>query len=162
MQVLSFISLAFPVQLDITIASYGRDDPGFPKKQSIKINGIDTRPTLRGFNIVVISSTHGYILGVGRFDTYGNGNNSAAMISFISKYPDGSIVCIAAYDTANGLTQEAVNYLASLGSTGVSSIDFRSSFAMLTAKGVPKQSWFAEKYAARFQGPSIIKSSLRF
>ena len=150
------------VQLDITIVSYGKDDPGFLESQAIKINGIDTGPSLRGFNIVVISSTNGYILGTENFDTYAHQNNSAAMISFINKYPDGSIVCIAVSGTGNKLTQEAVHYLAWLGSTGVSSIDFRSSFAMLTAKGVPKPSWFAEKYAARHRGPSIILLSLRF
>ena len=60
----------------------------------------------------------------------------------------------------NCLTQDAKDYLAGLGSVGISSIDRRSTLAMLTAKGVPKPAWFVEKYASRGNGPSIIKSSL--
>ena len=96
------------------------------------------------------------------------------MISFISKYPSGSIVCIAVTDSAistagnsmsgdskSKLSQAVLDYLASLGSIRASSIQWRTSFALLTAKGVPKPAWFAEKYADYGRGPSILKSSLR-
>ena len=85
------------------------DDPGISNNRAIKIYGIDTGPSLRGFNIFVFSPTYGYILGVGHFDTSVNQYDSAAMIYFISKHPDGSIVCIAVFDSANGLTQDAIN-----------------------------------------------------
>ena len=164
------------VHLDIIIASYGKGDPGFgDSNHSISINGIATAPSYRGFNVVVISPSNGYTLGVGNFDTYGELNASTAMISFISKYPSGSIVCIAVTDSASAssyyhqsgayewriTSQAAIDYLASLGSINASNIQWRTSFALLTAKGVPKPAWFAEKYAVDGRGPSIIKSSLR-
>ena len=149
--------------MDISITSYGKSDPGFSFNPGIIINGIDKGKMRRGFNVVVISPTNGYTLGVGHFDTYGETNDSAAMISFISNYPDGSIVCIATADSAERkLTQDAKDYLAGLGSVGISSINLRTSFAMLTAKGVPKPSWFVEKYASKGKGPSTIQSTLQF
>ena len=85
------------------------------------------------------------------------------MVSFIESFPDGSIVLIAAYDSAeNNFTQQAKDYFASLGSVGAASLGWRTSLAILTAKGVPKPDWFAEKYAAAGAGPSIVKATFHF
>lgn len=162
--VFSIILLIIPaVHLEIIIASYGKNDPGFfQNNHSIIINGVATAPSSRGFNVAVISPSNGYILGVGSFDTYGQMKASAAMISFINKYPNGSILCIAVSDSGNDLTQDGIDYLAGLGSIDSSSIQWRTSFAMLTAKDVSKPAWFAEMHADVGKGPSILKSSLRF
>ena len=112
--------------------------------------------------MAVISSGNGKTLGIGNFDTYGDANASSSMINFINSYPDGSILCIAITDSASEkLTQDAKDYLALLGSNGASSISWRSSLAMLTAKGSPKPVWFKEKYATAGNGPSIIVASLQ-
>ena len=150
------------VQLDIRIASYGKSDPGFSLNKVIKINGIDTGAAGRGFNVVVISPGNGNILGVGNFDTHGKQSQSSSMINFIKSYPDGSVLCIAITDSAESkLTQDAKDYLALLGSVGVSSVALRSSLAMLTAKGLPQPNWFEEVFATKGNGPSIIETSLR-
>ena len=130
--------LSFVVQLDIIIASYGKNDPGFSLIKVTKLNGIDTGVEGRGFNVVVISSSNGKTLGIGNFDTYVDSNASSSMINFINSYPDGSILCIAITDSAaEKLTQDAKDYLALMGSSGASSISWSSSLAMLTAKGYP-------------------------
>ena len=112
--------------------------------------------------MVLISSGNGNIIGARNFDTYDDRIASSSMVNFINSYPDGSILCIAITDSASRkLTQDAKNYLALLGSSGASSIDVRSSLAMLTAKGLPKPDWFEEKYATVGNGPSIIETSIR-
>ena len=122
-----------------------------------------SEPKGRGFNIVVLSSTDGSTLGTGNFDTYGQVNASKDMVSFIESFPDGSIICIVVTDSAARLlSQDAKNYLAVLGSVGVSSLALRHSLALLTTKGASKPTWFAEKYAKRGAGPSMIDATLRF
>ena len=150
--------------MDITITSYGKSDPGFTYNHvPITVNGIDAGSGRRGFNVAIISPITGSTLGIGNFDTYGSASANAALMSFIDQYPDGSIVCIAITDSANAhLTQDTKIYLASLGSVGTSTIQLRSTLAMLTAKGVVKPIWFQEKYAVKGRGPSIIEASLRF
>ena len=112
--------------------------------------------------MVVISSGNGKILGIGNFDTFGKQSESSSMINFINSYPDGSILCIAITDSAESkLTQDAKDYLALLGSVGISSVARRSSLAMLTAKGLTQPDWFEEVFATKGNGPSIIETSLR-
>ena len=153
---------SLPVELNIAIASYGHDDPGYGSQQ-FKINGIATGTKSRGFNVVVISHTQGTNLGQHSFDTYESASASSEMVYFINNFPNGSIVMIAAFDDASEqLSQEAKDYFSSLGSTGIASMSLRSSLAMLTAKGVPKPVWFAESYAVKTKGPSLVTATLRF
>ena len=158
------INVVSPVRLNIIIESYGVDDPGFDMKRSpFRINGIETGHASHGLNVVVISSTNGCTLGIGNFYMFHSLSNPyTALMSFTSRYPDGSIVCIAITGTVNfWFAYEVKTYLASLGSVGALYIHGGSSLAMLTVKGLPKPAWFKEKYAIRGIGPSILVASLQ-
>ena len=150
------------VELNITIKSYGSEDPGYGQ-QPIQINGNNIGTSSRGFNVVVMSHINGQKLGADNFDTYGNSAADDAMVNFIESFPNGSIIVMAATDSAEAkLSQDTRDYISSLGSISINSIQFRSSFALLTSKGTSKPDWFAEKYAAVKNGPSVIEANMRF
>ena len=156
------IYLYISVELNITVKAYGRDDPGYGQ-QIIKVNGSNIGTLSRGFNVVVMSHVNGQQLGENNFDTHGDSAADDAMVNFIESFPNGSIIVMAATDSAAAkLSQDTRDYISSLGSISINSIQFRSSFALLTAKGISKPDWFAEKYAARYNGPSIIEANVRF
>ena len=96
--------------MNITIRSYGKSDPGYGQ-HPIKINGDNTGTSSRGFNVVVLSHINGQQLGAKGFDTYGNAAADDAMVNFIESFPNGSIVIMAATDSANArLSQDAKDY----------------------------------------------------
>ena len=149
------------VELNITITSYGGDDPDYSGGRSFKINGVFTGTQARGINVVALSHMNGQQLGAKDFDTFGAADAGIKMVEFIEAFPNGSILLLAAMDSADAnLPQQTKEYLSNFGSIGINNIQFRSSFALLTAKG-KKPAWFVEKSAERYKGPCIIQASLK-
>ena len=149
------------VELDITISSYGKSDPGYGGARSFKVNGVFTGTQVCGFNVLVLSHINGKQLGAKGFDTYGEDDAGFKMVEFIEGFPNGSILLLAVMDSAHAkLSQQTKEYLYDLGSAGVASIHLRSSLALLTAKG-KKPAWLVEKFAEKGKGPSIVTSHLR-
>ena len=143
------------------VSSYGKSDPGYGGARAFKINGAFAGTNSRGFNVLVLSHINGMQIGANGFDTYGQDDAGSKMVEFIEGFPNGSILLLAAMDSAHAkLSQQAKDYLSNLGSVGVTSIHLRSSLALLTAKG-KKPTWFVEKFAERSKGPSIIHANLK-
>ena len=79
------------------------------------------------------------------------------MIQFIDSSPDGSIIAIAVVDEGiYRLSQNARNYIANLGSTFIAELKYRDTLALVTAKGVPKPLWFAEKITKAGEGSCYL------
>lgn len=105
----------------------------------------------RGFNVVVIDSVTGSVIGpCHNFDTWATRHTGAAMNSmmeFINAIPDGQVVAIAVADDAglnvdNACDRYAYSWvenglllLESLGSTRIRNYCFRDSWAMIAIKG---------------------------
>ena len=143
--------------MDINITTASFDDPGKGTYTPIIIDGVDSGLKARGFNVVVLSAVDGDILKKKTFDTYGSSTASSNMVDFIESSPDGSVIVIAVRDEGTRyLKQSARNYIASLGSRYVATLGYRDTLAIVTAKGVPKPSWFAEKTAKKGKGPTRL------
>ena len=149
------------VELNITISSYGKDDPHYSGGRSFKINGVFTGTQARGINVLVLSHINGQQLGAKDFDTHDAADAGIKMVEFIEAFPNGSILLFAAKESTDAkLPQQTKEYLSNFGSIGINNMQFRSGFAMLTAKS-KKPAWFVEKSAERYKGPCIIHASLR-
>lgn len=82
----------------------------------ITVGGEDASLHLRGYNLAVIDPQSGKVIDRAGFDTGENESESQALADFIAKIPEGYIVVAALKEGgAGGLTEEAVEALASLG-----------------------------------------------
>ena len=112
---------------------------------------------VRGFHVVILSTTNGGVSKKNVFDTFMTESASSEMVQFIDSSPDGSIVIIAVVDAAaRKLTQDARNYIANLGSSYVAGLGYRETLALVTSKGAPMQPWFAENSKAYGKGRSAL------
>ena len=147
--------------MDINITAASFDDPGKGTYITIMTDGVKSGLKARGFHVVVISAVDGNILKKNIFDTYLSGTASSNMVDFIESSPTGSVIVIAVrIEGTRYLKQSARNYIASLGSRHVATLGYRDTLAIVTAKGVPKPSWFAEKTAKSGNGPTRLACRL--
>jgi hypothetical protein len=108
----------------------------------IFVNGVDAAQNLRGYNIVVLNERTGAVESNAAFDTFASADDSARLVQFIDKIPNGRIVAIAARDTVAGndamppnLTVDAVNALRTIGASEDLRGKFRWSHAIIGVKG---------------------------
>ena len=145
------------ISVDIKVIACGFDDPGCGETAPIIINGVDSGLKYRGFHVVVLSATDGRIVKQQVFDTHGHASASSEMTRFIDESFDGSIIVVAVRDTGSRiLGSDANDYIKNLGSRNITTLDFREALALVTSKGQPKPSWFAEMYTKRGKGPSVL------
>ncbi len=102
----------------------------------IYINGVDAAQNLRGYNVVVLNERTGAVESSAAFDTFASADESARLVQFIDKIPNGRIVTVAVCDEASRhLTEQAVNALRSIGGAEDLRARFRWSHAMIGVKG---------------------------
>lgn len=143
----------------MTLTGAGMSDPNWNAKKTIVLNGVDVGTQGRGFHVAIVFNRT--VLKKGAFDTHGSTAKSAELVEFINSSPNGSVVLAATHDSAAScLTVEAKAYFIALGSAYITSLGLRHSLALISAKGVPKPSWFAEKYASYGNGPVTISQLL--
>uniref|UniRef100_A0A673T8G3 Family with sequence similarity 3 member B n=1 Tax=Suricata suricatta TaxID=37032 RepID=A0A673T8G3_SURSU len=90
----------------------------------------------RGINIAIVNYMTGKVIATQSFDMF-QGDNSGRMIDFIQSAPSKSLLFMVTHDDGAGrLKEDAKKVIEALGSKQIRSIQFRSSWVFLTAKGL--------------------------
>ncbi len=122
--------------LHIVARSAGKDVGDFGH---IYIDGVDTSPNQRGYNLAAIESEKGRVLDVANFDTHDPRQApaaSAAMAAWINALPEGIIVAGAVRDAASlNLGDDAIAALRSLGVQDDIRGELRRDHAFVGVKG---------------------------
>ena len=93
----------------VAIVAEGEDDPKGTGRTSIKVNGIERSPKLRGHNIVVLDSERNFVMAA-NFDTADSSKGEGVkMANFLQQLPQERIVLIG----TQGSTGEYSNRLKS-------------------------------------------------
>ncbi|XP_045051903.2 protein FAM3B isoform X2 [Desmodus rotundus] len=89
----------------------------------------------RGINIAIVNYTTAKVIATQYFDMY-EGDNSGAMTQFIRGAPVKSLLFMVTHDDGSSrLKEDAKKAIEELGSKEIRSMQFRSSWVFLTAKG---------------------------
>jgi len=108
----------------------------------------------RGFNIVVLSSSH-VVLNTKTFDTYGAAGASADLANFVKTIAAGSVVLVGIQDTvAAPIDPQVVAAFESLGAKQANNIALRGSYALIGVKGGAA---LAENVSANGKGPAQVQ-----
>jgi hypothetical protein len=99
--------------VDLVVTSAGKEHGWVA---SIRVNGVEVAPNLRGYNLAVVDPRSGVVEGRGVFDTFVSRAESGRLVDFIARIPAGRIVAAAIRDDGVGqLTDDALRALRSLG-----------------------------------------------
>ena len=83
----------------IAIVAEGEDDPKGTGRTSIKVNGIERSPMMRGHNIVILDSDRNFIMAA-NFDTADSSKGEGVkMAKFLQQLPQERIVLIGTQGT---------------------------------------------------------------
>ncbi|MBI5649436.1 MAG: hypothetical protein HZC40_03155 [Chloroflexi bacterium] len=124
--------------VSIVVASAGSEVGDFAH---VYVDGIDTSPNLRGYNVVVLHEKTGALEARAAFDTFKSADESARLAQFIAAIPNGRIVAVVVRDEASrNLMQDAINALRSIGASQDLRGKFRWSHAIIGVKGAPPKS----------------------
>ena len=83
----------------VAIVAEGEDDPKGTGRTSIKVNGIERSPMLRGHNVVVLDSDRNFIMAA-NFDTADPSKGEGVkMAKFLQELPQERIVLIGTQGT---------------------------------------------------------------
>ena len=86
----------------VNIVAEGEDDPKATGRTSIKVNGIERSPMMRGHNIVVLDSDRNFIMAA-NFDTADSTKGEGVkMAKFLQQLPQERIVLIGTQGTTGG------------------------------------------------------------
>jgi hypothetical protein len=104
---------------------------------SIRFNGAELSPDLRGYNLVALDAGGG-VLGARSFDTFAWADEARALTAWIATLPPGTVVAGAVRDEGSAaLTGDAVQALRSLGVAGDLRGHLREAHAFVGVKGAP-------------------------
>ncbi|KAK2498284.1 hypothetical protein MC885_005384 [Smutsia gigantea] len=99
------------------------------------ILGEKTGNVARGINIAVVNYMTGKVIATQYFDMY-EGDNSGLMTKFIQSVPSKSLLFMVTHDDGSSrLKEDAKRAIQALGSKEIRSMQFRSSWVFLAAKG---------------------------
>ena len=88
--------------MKVNIVAEGEDDPKATGRTSIKVNGIERSPMMRGHNIVVLDSDRNFIMAA-NFDTADSTKGEGVkMAKFLQQLPQERIVLIGTQGTTGG------------------------------------------------------------
>lgn len=88
--------------MKVNIVAEGEDDPKATGRTSIKVNGIERSPMMRGHNIVVLDSDRNFIMAA-NFDTADSTKGEGVkMATFLQQLPQERIVLIGTQGTTGG------------------------------------------------------------
>ena len=82
------------------ISSEGLDDPGYARIASIKINGIERSPMVRGMNVVILDAAGNYLMSK-NFDTADptrGRSEGQKMAQFLDDLPSERMVCVSSLE----------------------------------------------------------------
>lgn len=89
---------------------------------------------IRGLNVVVLNEVTGAVMSSRWYDTYESAADSGLLVKYLKGLRQGRIVCFAVKDDAAArLSEEAVSYLSSYGSSFVKQLQFRSTWAFIVS-----------------------------
>ncbi|PFX19678.1 Angiopoietin-4 [Stylophora pistillata] len=151
--------------LHLLIRSEGREDPGrYPLgvTASIKVNGKDYSPRLRGHNVVILSGVTGSFLDSKVFDTHASSDAGYRLRDYLNSIIGNKIVLIAIQDEGSKHISPAIDALKRVRATDdiLDLTDYRGSFALVGYAGVDKPTWIAQKSAKMGKGPSEISLTI--
>ncbi|OIO90414.1 MAG: hypothetical protein AUK03_13010 [Anaerolineae bacterium CG2_30_64_16] len=107
----------------------------------IYVDGIDTSPNQRGYNLVALDPADGHPLAAGAFDTHADAGANVRLAEWVGALPAGTLVAGAARDEASwNLGQAAVDALHTLGVANDLRGAFRWGHAFVGAVGAPAHS----------------------
>jgi len=102
----------------------------------IYVDGRDTSPNQRGYNVAVLDPVAGVVERTGHFDTFASEEESTRLAEFIGGIPEGMVVAVAVGDEASlHLTEEAVLALRTMGAQEDLRGMFRWGHAVIGIKG---------------------------
>ena len=94
-----FVTLFVTGLVKVAIVAEGEDDPKGTGRTSIKVNGIERSPMLRGHNIVILDSDRNFIMAA-NFDTADSSKGEGVkMAKFLQQLPQERIVLIGTQGT---------------------------------------------------------------
>ena len=121
-----------PPNLGLKFISAGSNDGNF---SVISINGENKSLNQRGINLVILSARGDYLESLS-FDTYASFAESDSLALYLQCLLTGQIVVFSVRDEAsNGLTDDAKEIIASLGSRTIYELSYRDSWGMIAIKG---------------------------
>ena len=124
-----------PSPRDIVVASAAKE---YGNLASILINGVETSPKGRGYNVVVLDSRSGTVQAREFFDTFIASSEAVRLAEFIREIPIGQIVIAAIKDDGVAqLTEDAVQAFRSLGGTIDPRGNLFTSHFLIGVKGAP-------------------------
>jgi len=117
-----------PPNLGLKFISAGSNDGNF---SVISINGENKSLNQRGINLVILSARGDYLESLS-FDTYASFAESDSLALYLQCLLTGQIVVFSVRDEAsNGLTDDAKEIIASLGSRTIYELSYRDSWGMI-------------------------------
>ncbi|KAL5515538.1 hypothetical protein EMCRGX_G000718 [Ephydatia muelleri] len=144
--------------LDKRLVITGYDQSGLPKVTNYVAyeqfyDSAEWTLQTRGIHVIVLDQSTGRVVSYKAFDTWGVSSSSAALVAHLKTIPAGRIVCFAIVDEGSmQLSAEAKSAIIALGSTKISSLEFRDMWTFVTVKGgnaigeaiqkrVPSEDW---------------------
>lgn len=144
----------------VAIVATGEDDPKGTGRTSIKVNGIERSPMLRGHNIVVLDSDRNFIVAA-NFDTADPSKGEGVkMAKFLQQLPQERIVLIGTQGTTGTSVNDAKEALYDIGATGNVHPGFHGSWAFVGYTGPEHVKWAKNISQPRYQGPAVIEEML--
>jgi len=102
----------------------------------IYVDGRETSPNQRGYNVAVLDPATGVVERTGHFDTFASEEESTRLAEFMGGIPEGMVVAVAVGDEASlHLTEEAVLALRTIGAQEDLRRMFRWGHAVIGIKG---------------------------
>jgi len=90
----------------------------------------------RGISVVVLDPHSGEVIAKKSFDTFASPQQSDSLVLFLNQQPAGALILAGVRDDgANNLTEQARQAFRALGSTEISNLQYRQSWAFIAQKG---------------------------
>ncbi len=134
-------------RIPIQVISGGSRNVELGNFANIKLNGVETAPGRRGFNVAVVNRRNGALVDTALFDTYWSSNYADDMADYLGTYDSSKLVILAVMDDANGfppvlpggtnITPRLKSRLAEFGARLIDSIKYRGSYALMGVRGLP-------------------------
>lgn len=144
----------------VAIVAEGEDDPKGTGRTSIKVNGIERSPKLRGHNIVVLDSEKNFVMAA-NFDTADSSKGEGVkMANFLQQLPQERIVLIGTQGSTGTSVNDAKEALYELGASGNVHPGFHGSWAFIGYTGPEKVKWTKVTSQPRYKGPAVIEEMI--
>lgn len=144
----------------VAIIAEGEDDPKGTGRTSIKVNGVERSPMLRGHNVVILDGGLNFIMAA-NFDTADPSKGEGVkMAQFLQQLPQERVVLIGTQGTTGTSVNDAKEALYELGASGNVHPGFHGSWAFLGYTGPEQVKWTKVVSQPRYKGPAVVEEMI--